>query len=266
MAGIPKKRRGGGGAPAAARGSHSARRNRPPPATASALGSVADAMAAHRRATERNAQAARDAATAAREDADVVHAAQDLLLSPTGGSPPLPSTAPVLPQPPPAAPPQPAAGGAPPGVGDGDDTTTALVPGAIAPAQGDGAFIGGRMGAVLHNPPLLDPRTLGLWDALAEAHEEGDLHGPVATDAPVLAYLEPQVLPFNTSSDSAPRESAFGATERRHRPRESGHYLRLPPLHGVDYVEHGTAVGWPRPRRHVGLQWRIPLACSVQRE
>ena len=73
------------------------------------------------------------------------------------------------------------------------------------------------MGAVLHTPPLLDPRARELWDSLTkaqdEAQDEGGLHDPVTTDTPVIAYFEPLALPFNTASDSAPRESAFGATE-----------------------------------------------------
>ena len=169
---IPKKQRGGGRAPATARGGQPARRGRPIPASASALGSVADAVAAHRRTTERKAKAAQDEATAAREDAEKLRAAQDLLLGPAGGSPPLPSTAPVPPRPPPTAAPRPAAGGAPPGVGGDDGATADLVPGATAPAQGGDAFTGGRMGAVLHNPPLLDPRARELWDASTKAQDE----------------------------------------------------------------------------------------------
>ena len=208
---IPKKHRKGGGAPSAARGGQSAQRDRPPSSSASVLGSAAGLMSEHRLATERNAQLARGAATAAREDAEKLRAAQDLLVGPPDGSPPLPSAAPVLPQPLPAAPPQPAAGAAPPGVEGGEGTATAPTPGAAAPS-GD-AFVGGRMGAVLHNPPILDAWMLEQWSALTAAQDAGGQHDPVTKVTPVIAYFEPQLLPYHTIPGSAPRESAFGAIE-----------------------------------------------------
>ena len=94
-ANTPKKtRRGGGGAPAPARGGRSAR-GRHPPSTASALGPIANAVAAHQKETACKAKAALDAANAAREEAGAVRAAQDLFLGPTDWSPPLPSTTPA---------------------------------------------------------------------------------------------------------------------------------------------------------------------------
>ena len=48
---------------------------------------------------------------------------------------------------------------------------------------------------------------------MTAVRDAGGLHDPVATDTPVIAYFEPQALPFHTAPGSAPRESAFGATE-----------------------------------------------------
>ena len=217
-----------GGAPTPARGGRSAR-GRHPPSTAPALGPIASAVAAHQKETARKAKAALDAAKAAREEANAILAAEDLLAD---GSPPLPSTTPAPLRPPPGAPPEPAgAGGAPPGgSGDGDAATTlvpgaapggdgdhgaamAPTPGATAPAAVGDAFVGGRMGAVLQNPPLLDPPTHAVWDAFAALHDDDVPPDPTATDIPILVYSEPQALPFETDSGGVPRESAFGATE-----------------------------------------------------
>ena len=69
------------------------------------------------------------------------------------------------------------------------------------------------MGAVLQRPPLLDPPTRAIWDAFVALHVSDVLLDPMAADVPVLLYSEPQVLPPDADSASAPRESAFGATE-----------------------------------------------------
>ena len=79
------------------------------PSESSVLGPIAGAMAAHRQEPNRNAEEVR---RVAREAADALRAAQDLLLVPATGIAPLPSTSP----PPGAAPLQPpGAAGAPMG-------------------------------------------------------------------------------------------------------------------------------------------------------
>ena len=67
----------------------------------------------------------------------------------------------------------------PPGGDDDGGTAATPVLDTAMPATDTNPFVGGQMGAVLHNPPLLlDTSMTAAWETMVARHNSGILHDP----------------------------------------------------------------------------------------